>query len=262
MAPWAGRVRHGRFGLFGADQQLELNFQDGDAADPDRLHAIHGTVFTRPWIVETLTDDHLTARCTLDDDPSMKARTGWRFGGTARQTIELMDGQLRCDLSIEVDHDTLMPFPARVGWHPWFRKPDRLSFHPDAMYERDDIGLPTGRLVAPSDGPWDDCFVNTAPVTLHYDRDTVHDISAITLSSDCDHWVVYDQPDDATCVEPQSGPPDAFNIRPQPGHGNAPAATHDDHHLVIERRPAQPGRSHGRPIPRSPVGNRCSDSLG
>lgn len=80
------------------------------------------------------------------------------------------------------------------------------------MYERDSIGLPTGQLITPANGPWDDCFINTAPVTLHYDRPTHPDI---TLRSDCDHWVVFDRPLHATCVEPQSGPPDAFNIRPR-----------------------------------------------
>ena len=34
------------------------------------------------------------------------------------------------------------------------------------------------------------------------------------LTSDCRHWVVYDEPAHATCVEPQSGPPDAFNLEP------------------------------------------------
>ncbi len=102
-------------------------------------------------------------------------------------------------------------FLGEVGWHPWFRKPDSLGFHPDAMYERDLIGLPTGQLIAPSAGPWDDCFVNTAPVTLRYGGE----VQTLTLSSDCDHWVVYDEPAHATCVEPQSGPPDAFNIRPR-----------------------------------------------
>ena len=37
----------------------------------------------------------------------------------------------------------------------------------------------------------------------------------VTISSACDHWVVYDEPPHATCVEPQTGPPDAFNIRPE-----------------------------------------------
>ena len=36
----------------------------------------------------------------------------------------------------------------------------------------------------------------------------------MTVTSDCDHWVVYDQPAHATCVEPQSGPPDALNVAP------------------------------------------------
>jgi galactose mutarotase-like enzyme len=36
----------------------------------------------------------------------------------------------------------------------------------------------------------------------------------LSLSSDCTHWVVYDHDPAATCVEPQSGPPDAFNIEP------------------------------------------------
>ena len=80
------------------------------------------------------------------------------------------------------------------------------------------IGLPTGELVGPSAPPWDDCFVNTAPVVLHYHRDWV---PRVTITSDCDHYVVYDEPTHATCVEPQSGPPDSPTIRPRlitPGH--------------------------------------------
>jgi len=39
-------------------------------------------------------------------------------------------------------------------------------------------------------------------------------VPTVTVRSGCDHVVVYDQPTDATCVEPQSGPPDAFNLQP------------------------------------------------
>lgn len=219
MAPWAGRVRHGRFRFLGEDHQLTLNRQDGPDDDPLRRHAIHGTVYDRAWTVETRTETELTASCALT--PPASGASGWPFGGVARQTLELLDGQLCCHLSIEVDHTTQTPFLGELGWHPWFRRPDHLSFHPDAMYERDEIGLPTGRLVAPTERPWDDCFVNTAPVTLHYDRadeDTGPgdggDECTLTLSSDCDHWVVY-TPSHAICCEPQSGPPDAFNIRPR-----------------------------------------------
>jgi aldose 1-epimerase len=34
----------------------------------------------------------------------------------------------------------------------------------------------------------------------------------LEVSSSCDHWVVYTEPPHAVCVEPQSGPPDAFNL--------------------------------------------------
>ena len=103
-------------------------------------------------------------------------------------------------------------FPVSFGWHPWFRKPASLEFAPLAMYRRDAIGLPTGELVVPSDGPWDDCFVAGGPIGLVYDRERA---SHVTVDSDCDHWVVYDHPLHATCVEPQSGPPDSVTIRPR-----------------------------------------------
>jgi aldose 1-epimerase len=137
-------------------------------------------------------------------------RDGWPFGGIARQTIVLTDSAVRCELSVESGDE---PFPAAIGWHPWFLKPDRLTFDPRAMYRRDGIGLPHAELVEPIGGPWDDTFVNTDPVALHYPART--HASTVTVTSDCDHWVVYDLPAYATCVEPQSGPPDALTVQPR-----------------------------------------------
>jgi aldose 1-epimerase len=37
---------------------------------------------------------------------------------------------------------------------------------------------------------------------------------ALELASTCDHWVVYTEPDDAICLEPQTGPPDAVHLAP------------------------------------------------
>ena len=34
----------------------------------------------------------------------------------------------------------------------------------------------------------------------------------MTIDSDCSHWVVYDETSHAICVEPQSGPPNDFNL--------------------------------------------------
>src|SRR5690606_22081091 len=96
--------------------------------------------------------------------------------------------------------------PLTSGRHPWFRKPDRLEYSPTAMYPRDESHVATLPLVPPGPGPWDDCFVNTAPVVLHRAG------QVLRLTSGCDHWVVYDGTAHATCVEPQTGPADAFNL--------------------------------------------------
>ena len=58
-------------------------------------------------------------------------------------------------------------------------------------------------------GPWDDCFTELAhePVLRWGDF-------SLRLSSSADHWVVYDGPEHAICVEPQTGAPDAHNSAP------------------------------------------------
>jgi aldose 1-epimerase len=196
MVPWAGRIREGRFSFAGVQHRLPINHHDGD--DVRQAHAIHGLGFDRAWQVQDVSDDSCTCSCALD----------WELGGVASQTITLFDDRVVVTLSVE---STDADLPAEIGWHPWFRKPDALEFSPTAMYRRDDVGLPTGELMDPTGGPWDDCFINTDPVVLRYDRPAA---AEVTVTSDCDHWVVFDHPTHATCVEPQSGPPDAFNLSP------------------------------------------------
>jgi aldose 1-epimerase len=194
MAPWAGRIARGRFVFDGVERRLPINHHDGDG--PERAHAIHGLAFDRAWKVVEVDDTGCTCRCDL----------AWEFGGVAEQRIEVFADHVVTTLSVA---STGSRFPAEIGWHPWFRKPDRLEFAPIEMYERDEFGIPTGALVEPTPGPWDDCFTNTLPVTLQYHRAAA---ATVTVSSDCDHVVVYDEQPGATCVEPQSGPPDAFNL--------------------------------------------------
>src|SRR3546814_11161391 len=71
---------------------------------------------------------------------------------------------------------------------------------------RDSDGLPLGPLdPPPPHGPWDDCFTGlTWPIGL-----TWPGALSLSLTSTCDHVVLYDQQPHAICVEPQSGPPDA-----------------------------------------------------
>jgi len=197
MAPWAGRIRNGRFTFGGIEHRLPINHRDGDG--PERAHAIHGLVFDRAWPTPVLTS---ASSC------SATIPLAWEFGGTASQVIAVFDDRVVVTLTLE---STGTDFPAEIGWHPWFRKPDRLEFSPTAMYERDEFGLPTGSLVEPTRAPWDDCFIVPGPVELVYDRPTA---PVVRVASGSDHVVVFDHMAHATCVEPQSGPPDAFNLAP------------------------------------------------
>jgi aldose 1-epimerase len=192
MLPWAGRIRHGEFSFAGQPYQLPRTFG---------AHAIHGVGFLRPWQIEAHSATHCRLSLALPED------SHWPFGGVATHAIELQHNSLLLTLSLQAGHRS-MPMPV-LGWHPWFRKPQRLMFEPDAMYPRDQEGIATLPLVPPSPGPWDDCFVNHAPVRLHGAT------GELSLTSDSRHWVVYDQPRHATCVEPQTGPPDAFNLQPE-----------------------------------------------
>jgi aldose 1-epimerase len=193
MAPWVGRVRRGRFRFDGADYSLPLTLPP---------HAIHGTTYTRPW------RDEGGNRLSIDLGET------WPFAGRAVQEFAIDAGGL--DLRLEVHSDD-EPFPASLGWHPWFRRqlergePVELSIAARAMYLRDADGIPTGECVPPPPGPWDDCFTDvTEPPSLCWPG-----ALRIALESSADHWVVYDEPEHAVCVEPQTGPPDALNLAPR-----------------------------------------------
>jgi aldose 1-epimerase len=196
MAPWAGRVRRGRFRFEGTTYTLPVNLPP---------HAIHGTTFDRPWTVDAASETH--AELTIDLGPA------WPFGGSARQLITLRESGL--DLRLEV-HATDEAMPASAGWHPWWRRRldrgDQVQVELAArwMYVRDADGIPTGELALPAPPPWDDCFTGlSAPPRLRWPG-----VLALTIESSCEHVVVFDEPEHAVCVEPQTGPPDALNLGP------------------------------------------------
>lgn len=188
MAPWAGRIRHGRFRFEERDYRLPINLG---------AHAIHGVALAMPWQVDGHALSHVELSLALPDD------TRWPFGGRAHQRIEVSEDQLRMTLAVSAGERAM---PATIGWHPWFQKPDRVDIHPRQVYPRDAEGIATLPLAEPPPGPWDDCFLNDQPVLIHRHGQRVQ------LTSSCDHLVVYDEPTHATCIEPQSGPPDAFNL--------------------------------------------------
>ncbi len=191
MVPWAGRIRGGRFVFDGHDCLLPSNLG---------VHAIHGVGFVMPWSVETRSASSVELSLHLPRDRR------WPFGGIARQRLSVAGQALRMDLSLTAELHA-MPRPV-LGWHPWFLTPERLEFTPTQCYPRDAEGIATLPLVPPPPRPWDDCFLNTNPVVLHRAG------QALRLTSDCGHWVIYDGRADVIGVEPQSGPPDAFNLAP------------------------------------------------
>src|SRR5207342_2863174 len=87
----------------------------------------------------------------------------WPFGGSAHQRIVAGRDRLELTLSVRAGRAAM---PVVVGWHPWFRKPERVSFSPSHIYPRDEEGIATLPLADPSQGPWDDCFVNQHPVEV------------------------------------------------------------------------------------------------
>jgi aldose 1-epimerase len=135
---------------------------------------------------------------------------------SVEQRIDLADDHLALTLTVTAADRAM---PAMVGWHPWFRRrllQDRsvelvLRFDAGKMYERDQSMVPSGRLVDPTPGPWDDCFTEVdQPLTLEWPGAV-----ELSLTSSCDHWVVYNRRPDGVCVEPQSDGPDAFNRVPR-----------------------------------------------
>lgn len=192
MAPFAGRIRNGLLEVDGRRYQLERNLPP---------HAIHGTVLDRAWDVVSHGTDRLTLEIDLGD--------GWPFAGRVRHEIVVGSDGLEATLTLDADE----PMPAWIGWHPWFRRSIagravELVVEPESMYERGSDGLPTGVLTSPTSRPWDDAFVGMRRgPSLRWPG-----VLDLEIGSSAGVWVIFDERDDAICVEPQTAPPDALNV--------------------------------------------------
>jgi aldose 1-epimerase len=211
MAPWPGRLRGNRVLWDGVTRDLPITFAGW---------AMHGTVLAAVWAVVEVSQTLVVLTCDLG--PS------WPWRGHAELSWHLGPDQLRSTLAVVSDGDV---FPAEVGWHPWFRR--RLERGGDlawsassaAILERGADHLPTGRRLDPRNlsGPFDDAFhVPDGRVDIRWP-----DALAIRCQSDVEWIVVYDEPADVVCIEPQTAPPDGLgpDSAVRPGQPKSASAT-------------------------------------
>jgi aldose 1-epimerase len=199
MAPWAGRVAHNTIRVEDA-HRLGVNLeQDFVAEINDDPWAIHGTCFTDPVDDMGLAGNVVRSRQRI-------ARWPWRAELIAEWTIHANGFTSQLTLVSEE------PSPVILGWHPWFRKVLRgataeWSMASAVMAVRRDA-FPTGewRAFAETVDPYDDVFRSpSCSAHIHWPG-----VMSLTIGSSRPWFVVYDEPAETLCVEPQTNIPNAF----------------------------------------------------
>ncbi len=197
MAPWAGRIRDNRFDFAGERHALPVTYGGW---------ALHGTVLNRPAAsVRIEGGDHPALVATFADHP------GWPWPVSVEVAWRIVAEGVEADITV---HALESSCPVVLGWHPWFRRqldrgaPAQWALPATSRLVRGPDHLPTGEAVAfdPGDGPFDDAFVvPTGRASLRWPGALELDVE-----SDGGWYVVYDEPTEALCVEPQNGPPDGL----------------------------------------------------
>lgn len=197
MVPWAGRIDKGAI-----RDDVGNEFLLPTQWDPP--HAEHGYGFVSSW--ESTGPNSSRLEMPTPYAPSY-----------AEQKIEVSGNTLTWSLDYFANGCTL---PAWVGFHPWLPRrigngqESELIFSPGKMLLRGEDGIPTGDLVDIPPEPWDDAFfgVTKSPI-IRWGT-----IAQLEISASVPWWVIYNEDPLAICVEPQTAPPDAANLRISGAH--------------------------------------------
>lgn len=205
MIPWAGRVADAR--IEELDVDLEANIGP---------HAMHGAVYDIAWTVDRSAGNAVELLCTIP-------RSRWPLGGVAAQRITLTRGCLELEIQVQAGAQAM---PVAVGWHPWFRRPDKGDItvvvdSPSVLATTDDL-IPTGdvskvnrrldlrRGAKLGRRRLDHAYVDvTEPAVVRWPD--------LELTMELPHkasTVVVHTPARGVCVEPQTAWPDPF-ARPE-----------------------------------------------
>lgn len=207
MAPWAGRIRDNAVDVDGVAVALPVTYPPW---------ALHGTVLNASASLVRRTTDSRGEMLVAAVD----SHPGWPWPAKVELTWQVTPDAVVTVIEVQALGE---PFPAVVGWHPWFRRSLGeggsldWSLAATGRLVRGEDHLPTGE-VAPfdrADGPFDDAFrVPDGRAIVAWPG-----VLALEIASSGDWYVVFDERADFVCVEPQSGPPD--------GLGTAPLVTPD-----------------------------------
>jgi aldose 1-epimerase len=199
MAPWAGRIAENTISFKDA-QRLGVALREDFVADINHDGwAIHGTCFTDPVDEMEWDGNYMRMRQRVPRWPwHAEVVTEWRIhedGFETRLTLASTE-----------------PSPVILGWHPWFRKviqgaAAQWSIESAVMAVRRD-SMPTNQWLAKSEtvGPYDDVFKSpNRSAAIRWP-------GVVSLSIESSHpwFVVYDEPSEVFCVEPQTNIPNAF----------------------------------------------------
>lgn len=213
LAPYANRIKHGRFSFEGRDVQLALNHGD-------HPHALHGHAWQRPWKVAEA-DAH---RAVLS---FVYVPGDWPWAYACEQRIELDETGALFTLTLRNTSDTSMP--ASFGFHPYFprRRQTRLTANISNMWAIDETIMPT-HPAPPIIGLTHGAPLADAPFVDHCFTGWDHEarmrseaaMIMMTASDVFGFFHVYVPPeDDYFCAEPVSAMPDAVNRRDVEGNG-------------------------------------------